>query len=168
MSPLSLLGGGGRLPRSGARLAGSLVQALQAFPCFCLCSGPSTFVLSPAVPPLPPPLPPLLHPSPTPYIPTSAPAPSHGASCCFGCPGDGKGGGFCPGSEVLSQNGSDRTGEGAPNPTGMWAGPAPSKKEVTPHPSRQPQTAVMPHKSKLNTTNPQPGAFTEDCGAGSR
>lgn len=44
----------------------------------------------------------------------------------------------------------------------------PSKKEVTPHPSRQPQTAVMPHKSKLNTTNPQPGAFTEDCGAGSR
>lgn len=32
---------------------------------------------------------------------------------------------------------------------------SPSKKEVTPHPSRQPQTAVMPHNGELSTTNPE-------------
>lgn len=141
------------------------VRSLLAFLYFWLYSGPSTFVLSLAVPP---PLPPLLHPSPTPHIPTSAPVPSRGASCCFGCPGDGKGGESCPGSEVLLR--TARTEPERMPLTLLECGRdrPPSKKEVTPHPSRQPQTAVTPHKTKLSTTNPQPGAFTEDCGAGSR
>lgn len=144
---------------------------------FCLHPSPSIFIFSLAVPPLPSPtsapfftLPPLTFQPPPP--PTDV-----GPAAALGVQGtDREVGqrssenrqGVCVGEQEMVPLTLLECGRSRP----LW------KKELSPHPSRQPQTAVMPHNTEAeHTTNQEAsrhwvqlhrlGAFIEDFGPGS-